>query len=374
MSTTATPATPRQARRVLPQVCLALLLLGGAGCTGIGPATMSRDRLDYTGAIAESWKTQMLLNLVKIRYSDTPVFLDVGQVVSGYTVQTTFTAAGTINNTTGVVPGVPNSGVGLSAQGQFIDRPTITYSPLSGERFARSFMTPIPPVGLLSLVQAGYPIGAIFRLAVQTVNGLQNRVGGDFRARPADAEFYALLDHLSRIQASGVIGMRLRREGRDEAAVMSFRQRADPAVEAEAAAARKLLGLDPNAREFRLVYGSVAANDKELAILTRSILDVLVELSSYISVPEAHVAEHRVGATAAPDAGPAGPVPPLIRIASGKERPGDAFVAVPYRDQWFWIADTDIPSKRMFSFMMFIFTLVETGDKAAPPIVTIPAG
>ncbi len=366
--------TVRRLRRMRTTLLGLTIVLLCAGCTGIGPATVSRDRFDYTIAMAESWKSQMLLNLVKIRYSDTPVFLDVGQVVSGYTVQTTFTAAGTINNTTGVVPGVPNSSVGLSAQGQFIDRPTITYSPLAGERFARSFMTPIPPVSLLSLVQAGYPIGAVFRLAVQTVNGVQNRVGGDFRARPADPEFYELLDHLSRIQASGAIGMRIRRENRDEGVIMSLRQRVDPAVEADAVAARKLLGLDPNAREFRIVYGSVAANDKELAILTRSILDVLVELSSYISVPEVHVAEQRVRATVAPDVGPSGPVPPLIRIASGKERPGDAFVAVPYRDQWFWIADTDIPSKRMFSFMMFIFTLVETGSKEAPPIVTIPAG
>ena len=351
---------------------VAVFLLGG--CTGIGPSTVSRDRLDYTAAMAESWKTQMLLNLVKLRYGDTPVFLDVGQIVSGYTVQSTFTAAGTVNNVSGPVPGVPNSGVGLSAQGQFIDRPTITYSPLMGERFARSLMTPIPPAAILSLVQAGYPISMVFRLTVQTVNGIDNRSGGDFRARPADPEFYELLDRLQRIQASGVVGMRIQRQGEQEAVVMSFRQRVDPDVEAEVLAVRKMLGLDLNSREFRVVYGSVAANDKEVAILSRSILDVLVELSSFISVPEVHVTEHRVGPTAAPDEGPRGPVPPLIRIASGADRPGDSFVAVTYRGHWFWIDDRDIRSKRLFSFIMFIFTLVETGSKEGLPIVTIPAG
>jgi len=136
---------------------------------------------------------------------------------------------------------------------------------------------------------------------------------------------------------------------------------------------RQMLGLDPRAREFRVVYGSVAANDKELAILSRSILEILIELSSFISVPEAHVVENRVRPTAEPEMGPGGPVPPLIRINSSSERPANSFVSVPYRDYWFWIDDRDIPSKRLFTFLMFVFTLVETGGKEGAPVVTIPA-
>ena len=37
------------------------------------------------------------------------------------------------------------------------------------------------------------------------------------------------------------------------------------------------------------MYGSVAANNKELVILSRSILEILIDLASFIIVPEAHV-------------------------------------------------------------------------------------
>jgi hypothetical protein len=63
-----------------------------------------------------------------------------------------------------------------------------------------------------------------------------------------------------------------------------------------------------------------------------------------------------------------------MRVFSGATRPADAFIAVPYRDHWYWIEDRDLPSKRLFTFLMFIFTLVETGGKEGAPIVTIPAG
>ena len=231
-----------QARRGLPHLLLVLTLLGGAGCS-IGPSTMTRDRFDYTAAVAESWKSQMLLNLVKLRYSDTPVFLDVGQIVSGYTVQSTFTAAGNLFNTSGTVPGVPNSSIGLGAQGQFTDRPTITYAPLMGERFARSLMTPIPPPAMLSLIQAGYPIDLVLRLVVHTINGIDNRFGGAARRRPADPEFYELLERLRRIQDAGAIDLRIQRTGRDEAVVLALRGKTDPAIEADGQRVRQLLGL-----------------------------------------------------------------------------------------------------------------------------------
>jgi hypothetical protein len=352
---------------------LLLVVFGIAGCASIGPGTVTRDRFDYTAAVAESWKNQMLLNLVKLRYGDTPVFLDVGQIVSGYTVEGTLSASGTIFGTSGVVPGVPDNSVSLGAQGRYTDRPTITYAPLVGERFARALMTPLPPPSILSLIQAGYPVDAVLRLAVHEINGIRNRYGGDLRARPADPEFYALLHDLRQIQTAGGIGLRVQRTDHTEAILMTFRQNVNPAIAETARAVRQRLGLDPAAQEIRVVYGSIAANNKELALLTRSILEILIDLSSFITVPEVHVRERRVGPTHEDEAGPEEPIRPLIRIGSAAERPSDAFTAVRYRGHWFAIDDHDMPSKRLFTFLMFLFTLVETGGKEGAPIVTIPA-
>ena len=207
----------------------------------------------------------------------------------------------------------------------------------------------------------------------RTIIGVAADVKNNGLVAPADPEFYVLLERLLRAQLSGAIGLRVRRIDREEAELMlTFQKELDPSIEANVLAVRQILGLDPSSREFRVVYGSVSANDKQIAILSRSILEILVDLSSFIAVPEAHVAERRVTPTAEAEVGPSGPFRPLIGIASSPERPADAFLAVPYRGHWFWIDDRDMPSKRLFSFLFFIFTLVETEGKEGAPILTIP--
>jgi hypothetical protein len=59
-------------------------------------------------------------------------------------------------------------------------------------------------------------------------------------------------------------------------------------------------------------------------------------------------------------------------VRNGK-KPDDAFVAVPYRDHYFWFDDRDIHSKGMFFFLMILFSLTERGqDEQAAPVLTVP--
>lgn len=353
--------------RIILMLCFFLV----AGCMGIGPRTVVQDRFDYNAAIGDSWKQQMLINTVKIRYGDAPVFLDVASVISQYSLATQ------VNLGVTFVHPVVQAGTNVQAMGanaQYVDRPTITYMPLSGEKFARSLMKPLPPPAILSMIQAGYPIDLVFRFCVQTVNGLENRWGGSGRARKADPAFFELLQKLRKVQDSGAIGLRVQKTNDMEAVVMSFKGKVDASGEADSLAIRKLLGIDPAGGEFRVAYGSIAKDDKEIAILTRSILQIMVDLGSFIEVPASHVAEQRVNPTMPSVVVDGKPVPPLIRIHSSPDKPADAFIAVPYRDHWFWIDDRDLRSKSLFSFLMFIFSLTETGGKEGAPIITVPAG
>src|SRR5512139_3540918 len=167
----------------------------------------------------------MLFNMIKIRYGDAPVFLDVSSVISQYQIAGQINLGATFNNNPW------SSSEVLGASGTYVDRPTITYSPIMGDKFARSLMSPIPPPSILSLLQTGYPVDLILRMLVNEINGIGNRYGGEARAHPADPEFYPLLEKMRKIQLAGGIGMRLKKIDKDEAAVMVFRGKRDPAIE-----------------------------------------------------------------------------------------------------------------------------------------------
>jgi hypothetical protein len=347
---------------------VSFVIVSFMGCAGIGPGTVTRDRSDYIAAISDSWKHQMLLNMVKIRYGDAPVFLDVSSVISQYQL------AGQVNLGATVSNDPFNTSQTLGAMGQYVDRPTVTYTPILGDKFARSLMSPVPPAAILSLMQSGYQVDLVFRLLVQEINGIGNRFGGDVRARSADPEFYSLLQKMRKIQSAGSMGMRVKKIDKQENFSMIFREKQDPAINTLSKEVRAILGLDPKTTEFKIVYGAVSQDNKEIAVLTRSFLEVIVDLAADIEVPDIHVEEKRVNPVYVEKTIEGQNILPLIRIRCSLTKPGDAFVVVSYRNSYFWIDDRDLMSKKMFSFLMFVLTLVETGEKGSTPIVTIPAG
>jgi len=350
------------------QTVLAITVLFLSGCTHIGPKTVPRDRFDYNTAISNSWKEQTLLNIVKIRYIEMPLFVDVASIVSGYTLQSSVNLGGTVSSESAV----QGDFVNLGTSGTFIDRPTITYTPITGEKFNKSFMTPIPPGAILFLIQSGWPADLIYTVTVDSVNGLRGKVSGGSNARPVDPEFSRMVELMRKIQKSGAVGMRIvKGEDQKETTVMFFHRNNIPAeIQDAMKEVSTLLGLQPGVQEVKVGYGLIQKDDTEIAMLTRSMMQIMVELATQINVPQEHITEGRT--------------PPrkfwgekdnyLIKINNSKEKPENAFVTVRYRDYWFYIDDRDLISKRTFTFLMILFSVTETGGKEGLPLVTIPAG
>jgi hypothetical protein len=350
---------------LFPLAASALLLL--SGCKSIGPKTVARDRYDYSSSISESWKRQTLLNIVKLRYLDPPIFVDVGQIVAGYTLETGVSMGGQVSNPR-------DNSLAFGVSGRYTDRPTITYTPLTGNQFVKALMTPLPPESVFFMIQAGWPADGVLLAAAASVNGLKNQDTSISGVTPPDADFIRVLELLREIQRSGAVSLRVKEDTKNQrTSILTFRSKdVGEATLAAIRELRQLLRLDPEATELALVFGGTPDNDKELAVLTRSILHIMSTMAAHVDVPEEDVAQGR----ATPGFQPgdtAAAVPRLVHIHCTKEKPENASVAVAYRDAWFWIDDRDIRSKRAFAFMLMLFTLTDTGEKDSLPLITIPA-
>jgi hypothetical protein len=341
------------------------------GCSSIGPGSVARDRFDYSASLSDSWKRQTLLNIVKLRYLDPPIFVDVGQIVSGYSLSTTASALGTVNWPSA---GQAGGSVSLGAQGQYTDRPTITYTPLTGNKFIKGLMTTLTPDSVFFTIQSGWPADGVMFATVSEINGLKNQSTSIHGVTPPDPRFMRVLQLMREIQLSGAVAMRIKQDtNSQQTTLLAFRSKnISQEVLEDIHELRSLLRLDPDAEEIKLVFGSTAVNDREVAMITRSILQQMTTMASEVDVPRKDVAEGRASpgweSTTNAAAGPR-----LIQIGSSKSAPDNAFVAIPYRGHWFWIDDRDLKSKRTFSFMMLLFTLADTGEREPLPLVTIPA-
>ena len=354
----------------IANVCLCLTsAMLTVGCAHIGPSTVAVDRFDYSTAIADSWKQQTLLNIVKLRYMDLPVFVDVASIVAGYSLQTGVTVGGVVSSSGGAQGNYGS----LGGQSIYTERPTITYVPMTGEKFLRGLVTPIDPKNIFFMLQSGYPADFILGLTVESLNGVRNRATAGGLVREADPEFVRALDLLREIQAAGAFGMRVEEDKAKGATGVVFFRREDvrPEIAEKTAEVRRLLKMPADGQRFVLAYGPGRGAEGELTVNSRSLLQILGAFASYIEVPEAHL-EDKSAIPSIEDDSSEGRSQ-KGRIHSGKERPAGAFAAVQYRDHWFWIDEADLRTKRAMTTIMFCFTLADSGGNDKLPLITIPA-
>lgn len=351
---------------------LACCLLGAVGCQHFGPRSITADRIPYNQAIATSWKDQTLLNIVKLRYIDTPFFVDVPQITSGYTLQ------GGAAATAGIYPPVnpvatfsQQLGATFNLQGGYLDRPTISYVPQTGSQFIRNLTQPINPGSVLFLLQSGYPADVVFDLTVESINGIRNRSVSGGQLRPADPEFPWIVQTLRKAQIAGHVGIRVYHdENQQDSVALFFRdENVEPQLAMELAEVRRILRLDPMRQDFQVVFGAAQTSPNEIAILSRSVLRILSELATNVEVPMEHLANG-----SAPDLGYADDeMIPHFHVSSGCECPGGVFAAVCYEGYWYWIEKSDFRSKRTMGYLLILLALSDTGSKEGLPVITIQA-
>lgn len=402
----------------LGALCIASSSL--VACT-LGPRALHVSSAQYNHAIRRTIDEQLLLNLVRLKYRDSPLFIEIGTI----SAQFQFNAGAGVSRS--IRSGVLNDSWTYSGSLGFQDKPTITFSPLRGEDFVQRLMSPFDLETLMLLYYSGWSIDRFMRLTVQQANRLENApsaAGPTPDAAPRYAEFARATSILRSLQIEGLVSIGYESErkvvatglSKDAVATLDplelvdrgYHIEVDPNLQTSsilvssekrpffridpAALGRKdvvellaLLDLDGEQLKDaggRLPLGSgVATSNGKFDTLTltmRSLIGTLFFLSQGIEVPASHVRKGLVTKTLTADGEPfewSEVTGDLLRVHSSRILPPrGAAVAVRYRGHWFYIEDDDLGSKSTFALLGQIFSLQSGNTKVAAPVLTIPVG
>lgn len=390
-----------------------------AGCNTLGPRAVRRAPFEYNEALVQARNQQLLLNLVRLRYRDTPYFLQPTSLSTQYELQ------GGANAGILVVEG--GDGQGSAGAGITVtERPTVTWTPLQGEEFVKELLSAIPLETVMLLPQAGWSIDRVFRLTIQTLNGLPNApsASGPTPIYPPFYEgFQDVACALRRLQVGGRLELVAREavprpprpDGEETAAepVLEYVLRLPPE---DADPVRKTRPLpeglchrpspapgDSDAdvhlvserlatawaapegvRELTLRSAYETA-EGELAVVTRSFLGALYYLSQGVEVPPGHLERGLVTPTlVSGDPGAAEAedwarnlTEGLFRVRAATSRsdvPADPFVSVRYQGAWFYIPNDDLETKSTFGLLVQLLSLQAGAPKGLMPALTLSLG
>lgn len=349
----------------LTTLCLAVLTLAACISRPLGPQVVQVDSFDYNEAISRTWDEQMLLNLVRLRYRDNPLFLDINSVTSSYSLSRNASASTDISGNPLDLARI-GAGAGISLN----DNPVINFSYLRGNEFTNRMLAPLSLTELRALARSGWSIERLLLCCMESVNSLEN-AQGTTGPTPDYVPDFREYQRMARLARELQLAHAIRWEYTDQGASVRIEANAGPGSEEF----RRLLKLSPAQTRFEVVAGSEGAADR-ISIQGRSLLGVMYFLSLAVDVPPEHRAAGKVTRTT--DASDkefdwSELVGDLMRIQSGVKPPADAAVQVHYRDHWFWIDDRDLNSKTTFSLLRLLLFLKAGDTSVMSPLVTIPS-
>jgi hypothetical protein len=348
--------------------------LAFVGCGSMGADAIPRARFDYNDAIVRSFDSQMLLNLIRLRYQDSVLFLDLTSVVTSYHRE----VSGGVSSSVSFEP-VATTGAGVNAGTMFSETPTISYSPLQGENFAKRLLAPIQPAAILLLSRSGWGLDQLLLCTVQQLNDLQNgmSIGGVAPKQVYRYErFRRVAELLRSLQEEAKIQLTTLADDAEQVAITPGPNPIDADAKAKAEEAIALLGIKREGGPITVEAPTFPRSPATIVLTGRSFLGVMAFLAQFVEVPAEHVRAGLVRVTKGTDGKPFDwrrISHDLFRVRSSSSEPDQAYVQVYYRGYWFWIDDADVEAKSTFTLLTQLFSLQAASDKIQAPVLTIPA-
>lgn len=360
--------------KIIPFV---IVLLVSYGCGMLGPASLKEGRNRYNQVIAYTGSEQMLINLVKLRYRDSPTFLQVSSISTNLQWGASASAQVPIGDSVYSAGNLVPFGAGFN----YAESPTITYTPLTGEAFVRQMLTPIPLKTLILLFQAGWPIETVLRLVVQEINDLENASpasGPTPEREPIFRKFLTVASIFGDLQRRRVVEWGFGNREGGGGGIMYIHPNLSADEQKDVARLKGLLRIkDTHAgmERYEVGYGVCFADSGRLNVITRSMNDILFYIAQAVEVPPNHMEKKLVTITRTPD-GRAFDWGELhqeqIKVRWSQSRPEGAYIAIQHRGYWFYIADNDLDSKSTFLLLQILGDLQAGTTPSAAPVLTLP--
>jgi len=352
-----------------------------SGCAAQGAKRVPADRFDYNAAIAQSTREQMLLNIVRSRYLEVPVFLTVSSVLTQYEYDRSVGLGAILEFGSGTT----DRGIG-EANLRFSERPTITYLPVEGQDFSAHLLSDIPSEIIFAAAQAGWPIDIFMRVGVQRLGVAENMAFGEVPAGDSDSKaqvesdfkklkrFERMINLIFILSDREVIEVQLVEEDGKKERYLVMAEEVAEDLRPLLGELRQLIGLT-NRNRFRITDRVTNLKDDEISIQTRSVMAMMEFMARGVEVPVKHLEDGWVidyGLQNSEGEMVKGRFP--FRMHSSKKRPENVFAAVRYQDYWYYIDHADITSKRALSLIIVLFRLQAPTPSGAAPILTLPTG
>tara|TARA_B100001996_G_C18632199_1_gene582219 strand:- start:363 stop:1427 length:1065 start_codon:yes stop_codon:yes gene_type:complete len=352
--------------KIINRIILILLVVATTACAKIGPDIIQASGNDYNIAIQRTIDEQLLLNLIRLKYHDTPFFLEVNSVSSQFKLNSEASLSATLKEQQ-----TPET-VGLSGKLNFTEQPTVTYLPLHGNDFIQRLLKPISIDTIILLANSGWSIERILRLTVDDINGIPNapNAGGPTPATVPDfKEFQSIANIFRDLQIENSIDFFYDSEKNTSIIFYDDNQSVKEL--------RKKLNLGSH-KKLKFINGKGALNNKSDSIVlsTRSFLGVMYYLSHSVDVPDQDKNSGVVTITYDESGNEfdwSELTNDLFEVKSGGNNNNIA-ISTNYRNTWFYIDDSDLNSKTTFSLLMQLFSLQSGKSEGIAPLLTLPIG